>query len=94
MKKYELMLIINPELKDADRTSLLEEVKKELENLSAKVIKEDLIGTKTLAYKISGSSSGYYVLYELESNKPFDNLMKFFNIKKDVWRNLLVKIED
>lgn len=94
MKKYELMLILNPELKDKDRDDLIQEVKKELEGISANITKEDVWGNKDLAYKINGSLNWYYVLFEIESNGNFDPLTKYFNIKKDVWRNLLVKIED
>jgi len=42
MKKYELMLILNPELKDKDREDLINEIKKELEGISANITKEDV----------------------------------------------------
>ncbi len=94
MKKYELMLILNPELKDKDREDLINEIKKELEGISANITKEDVWWNKDLAYKINGSLNWYYILFEIESDGNFDSLTKYFNIKKDVWRNLLTKIED
>lgn len=42
MAKYELMLILNPSVSEADRTSSLDNLKKALADASAKIEKEDI----------------------------------------------------
>ena len=67
MRKYELMMIIDPTLSDADRKTLLAEVKDELAHHDAKIAVLDEWGVKNLAYKINKSATGYYLLYTIES---------------------------
>lgn len=95
MRKYELMLILNPELGEAGAATLLGEVKAELETVGTIVEKEDIWGVKDLAYKIRNSKTGYYVLYTLNLEKgDFFAVTKTFNIKKDIWRHMFVRLED
>lgn len=95
MRKYELMLILNPELGDAGAATLLQEVKTELEAVGAKIDKEDIWGVKDLAYKINNSKTGYYVLFNLSLEKgDFFAVTKHFNLKKDIWRNMFVRLEE
>lgn len=95
MRKYELMMILNPELGDAGVASLLGEVKSELSAVGATIDKEDLWGVKDLAYKIRNSKTGYYALYNLGLEKgDFFAVTKAFNLKKDIWRHMFVRLED
>lgn len=95
MRKYELMLILNPELGDAGAATLLGEVKAELGSIGTVIDKEDIWGVKDLAYKINNSKTGYYVLFNLSLEKgDFFAVQKAFNLKKDIWRNMFVRLED
>ena len=95
MRKYELMMILNPEIGDAAHKTLLKEIKTEIATTGAKVEKEDIWGVKDLAYKINNSKTGYYVLFTLTLEKgDFFAVTKDFNIKKDIWRHMFVKLED
>ena len=95
MKKYELMFIINPELQENDKKDLISEIKKELKQAWVKLTQEDDWWVKDLAYKIRNSSTGHYLLYGIESDwKAFFDLTKLFNIKKDIWRHIFIKLED
>lgn len=95
MRKYELMLIINPELTEEERTSLITDIKWELTSGKVKIIGEDIWWVKDLAYKIRWSKTWYYLIYNLESDgSKFFEITKSFNIKKDVWRFVFMKIED
>jgi ribosomal protein S6 len=50
MKKYELVLMVNPSLKEDDRKSLL----KEIEDIFAKnILDTDVIGLQELVYDLS-----------------------------------------
>ncbi len=92
MTKYELMLIIDPSLKEEDRNSLLTKVKEILEANSWKIEKEDIWGDKKMAYKINRSDRWFYVLYNLDLDwtKIFD-ITKSFNLEKNIWRHMFVK---
>lgn len=95
MKKYELMFILNPELQENDRVDLISEIKKELKQAWVKLTQEDDWWVKDLAYKIRNSGTGHYLLYSIESDwKAFFDLTKLFNIKKDIWRHIFIKLED
>ena len=95
MRKYELMLILNPELGDTGAATLLGEVKAELATIGTVIDKEDIWGAKDLAYKINNSKTGYYALYTLTLEKgDFFAVTKAFNLKKDIWRHMFVRLED
>lgn len=95
MRKYELMLIINPELTDDERNNSIADIKLELTSAGVKIIGEDIWWVKDLAYKIRSSKTGYYIIYNIESDwSKFFDITKSFNIKKDIWRHMFIKIED
>jgi small subunit ribosomal protein S6 len=96
MRKYECMMIVDPTMSDADRATLLSEVKAELTTHGAKKIAEDVWGAKKLAYKINGSETGFYVLYTFESEGKggFFEVTKDLNLKKAIWRHMFVRQDD
>jgi len=94
MAKYELMLIMNPNLSNEDRESSLKSLKTNLEQSSAKIEKEDIWWDKKLAYKINLSTRGFYILYNLElDGKNIINLTKSMNLDLNIWRHMFVKID-
>jgi small subunit ribosomal protein S6 len=57
----------------------------EFQNVGAKVLKEDDMGERTLAYEIKKNDRGHYIRYELESNP--DSLLpleKSLKLKPDI----------
>jgi len=89
------MLIINPESTEEDRNNLIADIKLELTSWGVKIESEDIWWAKDLAYKIRWSKVGYYLLYNIESDwSKFFEITKSFNIKKDIWRHMFIKIED
>jgi ribosomal protein S6 len=96
MRKYELMMIVNPALAEAERTELIATIESELADAGAKVLEQSHPGEQRLAYRIRTSDTGYYLLYTLESegNGGFFEVSNSFNIKKDIWRYMFTKIED
>lgn len=95
MRKYELMMIVNPTLSDDDRGNLLSEVKAELTTHGASALSEDVLGIKKLAYKINGSENGFYVLFNFESDgRAFKTISSDFNLRKGIWRYMFVRIDE
>jgi len=67
MRTYELVLVVRPSLKDADRKKLVDNVKSWLTNV--KFTKEEEWGQKPLAYPIKKEVSGNYYQWYFESEE-------------------------
>ena len=65
MRLYELVLVVRPSIKDADRKKLFETIKGWLKD--AKFTKEEEMGQKPLAYSIKKENAGFYVTWQFES---------------------------
>jgi len=71
MRAYKLILVTKASLTEVLRKKLIAGIKVLLGDL--KVIKENEVGLKTLAYKINKETSGYYFDFSLEGeNVPAD----------------------
>lgn len=91
MKKYELMIIVNPSISEDDRTASLESIKSLVEKSSGKIVKEELWWEKKMAYKINASDKWFYVLYNLEMDgTKLKDITKEINLNKNVWRHMFV----
>jgi ribosomal protein S6 len=96
MRKYELMMIVNPSLAQADTDALIASIESELTDAGSKILEKNHPGEQRLAYRIRTSDTGYYLLYTLEHEGTggFFDISNSFNIKKDIWRYMFTKIED
>ena len=94
MKNYELTLVVDPELTAEKRKKLIGTLKKAIEAVKGKVVKEDDWGKKDLAYPIKKKNMGYYLFWELklaaDSVKKVDQKLKLEN---EIIRYLLVNKE-
>lgn len=88
------MMIVNPNLTEADRDSLVASIESELTDHGAKIISRDNKGVQRLAYRIHGSNEGYYMLYSLEKEGNFVDASNAFNIKKDIWRYMFTRSDE
>jgi ribosomal protein S6 len=68
MRKYELVLVLRPSLKEAERKKLLDTIKEQLGKV--KIATENDWGQKALAYVIKKEDAGYYVQLMLEVADP------------------------
>lgn len=94
MANYELLLIIDPTLSEAERDISLENLKTLFKKAKVKIEKEDIWWDKKLAYKINKSDRGFYVLLDLELDwKLIKDLSKSINLDKNVWRYMFTKKE-
>jgi small subunit ribosomal protein S6 len=95
MVNYELMMIVDPTLSDEERTAKIDAVKTILDNAGTKIVKEDVIGDKKLAYKINKKDRAFYVLYTLElDGTKIKEISVEMNLNRSIWRYMFVKIED
>lgn len=90
MRLYELVMVLRPSIKEADRKKLLETVKGLLKDV--KFTKEEEWGQKPLAYVIKKEIAGYYVQWKFESEAgvPTDFEQRLIR-NDDVIRHLLLR---
>lgn len=89
--KYEIMLIIKPNLKDGELQSLVKKVEK---IVSGKIVKKEEWGNRKLAYEIKKEANGIYYLYyvETKSSNIFE-LEHLVKITNNILRHLVIKHE-
>ena len=65
---YETVFIINPVLSEKQIEDTVKKYKKKLESLKAKFICNESLGFKELSYSINNKKSGFFHLFQYESN--------------------------
>lgn len=94
-KKYELMLILQPDLLESATEKKLKEFEKFLEDNGGTVDMRDNWGKKKLAYRIGKFDSGTYVVYNVTLPTNFNNeLDDHVRIDKDIIRFLHINLKD
>jgi small subunit ribosomal protein S6 len=94
MRRYETIAIINPDLSEEDRSSLLERIKDIITQQEGVLIDEDLWGNRKLAYEIRRKPRGYYARYDYCGMGPLvDELERSFRIDDRVLKYLTVQLE-
>lgn len=91
MRKYELILILQPDLEEAEKKQELEKISKIASSLEGKVEKKEVWGKKTLAYQIKKFNEGIYI--QLELNFPEEKISEFekkIKLENKIIRYLLI----
>ncbi len=89
MRTYELVLVMKPTIKEADRKKILEQVKGWLGTV--KVTREEDWGQKALAYPIKKEDAGHYFQWFLEGETfPTDFETRLIQ-NNDILRHLLLR---
>jgi small subunit ribosomal protein S6 len=94
MRKYETILILNPDLEDEQIQSTIEKVKGIITQASGEILKVEDWGKRKLAYEVKKKDKGHYflihlsgspaLLFELERNfRVMDAVMKFQTVRLD-----------
>ena len=93
MNKYEIMMILKPDLEDDAKTALLDGFKAILTEGEGVVdnVDTEKLGLRELAYEIKHETKGYYVLLNVtatpEAVKEFERVA---NIKENIIRYITV----
>ena len=65
---YETVFIVNPVLSQKQVEDTVKKYKKKLDSLKAKLICNESLGFKQLSYSINNKKSGFFHLFQYESN--------------------------
>lgn len=94
MRRYETIAIIDPDLSEDDRSSLLTRIKDIISTQNGVLVEEDLWGTKKLAYAIKKKPHGYYARFDYCGMGPLvDELERSFRIDDRVMKYLTVQLD-
>ncbi|HYE22649.1 MAG TPA: 30S ribosomal protein S6 [Verrucomicrobiae bacterium] len=95
MPKYELMYILSSAVSDNDVPSISTEVDKFIADSGGKLLTQEMLGKKKLAYPIKKTRNGFYVLetFNFESRKVKDLDDKLRSIDSII-RYIVVNVED
>ena len=95
MKNYDILFIVKPTLSEEDLKKVVANFENILTSNGATIKENKEMGQRELAYEIKDFKSGYYHLFEVETNddkavKEFDRLARISN---DIIRHLITKLE-
>ena len=94
MRRYETIVIIDPDLNEDDRTALIERIKEIIPQQEGVFLQEDLWGVKKLAYEIKKKPRGYYVRFDYCGLGPVvDELERSCKIDDRVLKYLTVQLD-
>lgn len=92
-KKYELMVIIHPDLGENAIVKRLEEIRKLIKNQKGEIFFEDIWGMRDLAYPIKKHERGYYAVLSFtllpEMLQEIDTTLKLEN---EVVRHMIITL--
>ncbi len=95
MRKYELMFIVRTDIEDGEVKSVVDSLKKLLQDKKAKILEEKDMGQKELAYEIKKHKTGYYFLITVEAdNDAIEEFERVVLINENILRHIVVKVED
>lgn len=95
MRRYETIVIVDPDVSEGDRTSLFDRIKEIIPQQEGVLIKEDPWGNKKLAYEIKKKPRGYYVRYDYcGMGAVVDEMERFFKIDDRVLKYLTVQLAE
>jgi small subunit ribosomal protein S6 len=95
MRKYEVGLVISPELEEEALTALIEKVEQWITESGGEVLNVDHWGRRKLAYSIHKFTDGYYVFVTAEMEPhSVKTLEQNLNLSEAVLRYLTTRVEE
>jgi len=93
MNKFEVVLLLSPEITSTIRSKLCEEFANSIKDNSGNIINSEDWGIRDLSYKIKNISKSFYNYFqiELDGNK-IENIKKNLAQNENIIRHLFVKV--
>tara|TARA_B100001564_G_scaffold230685_1_gene194708 strand:+ start:264 stop:749 length:486 start_codon:yes stop_codon:yes gene_type:complete len=93
MKKYEAVIILNPNL-SSKANDFIKDFKKLLEANTFKIIKQEDVGRRQLSYSINNHNKGHYLLFNIEGDPSklieIENKIKY---NESIIRHLFISVK-
>ncbi len=95
MRKYELGLVVKPDLTDEARVAVVAKFQGIIEAQKGSIVKFDDWGKRKLAYEIEKYREGFYSFTTFEGNEDAVNeLNRIARISEELLRHLIIRVED
>jgi small subunit ribosomal protein S6 len=94
MRKYEVMLILDPSLEDKDAKAAIDRYLKTITSRDGKVLEVDHWGKRRFAYEIRHLNEGYYSVVTVEAEtETVDEFARVLGLADNVIRHKVVRPE-
>lgn len=95
MRKYEIMFIVKPDLEEKAVKDVVKKLEKSLTDNKATITLSKELGQKEFAYEIKGFKSGFYFLYNIDSNTEaaVKEFSRIASIEENIIRHLVLNVE-
>lgn len=94
MNQYETIFIMNNQITKEEQKTVIEKITNYIKE-NGKIVKEDDIGAKKLAYEIKKQKEGYYYLIEFEAESSIiDELQRIYRITDTVLKFITIRKDD
>tara|TARA_Y100001958_G_C20994694_1_gene380859 strand:+ start:78 stop:404 length:327 start_codon:yes stop_codon:yes gene_type:complete len=95
MNKFEVVLILNPELATNSLKNEIDQFKSKLETHSAKIINEENWGLRDLSYNINKFKKAFYRFFQIEtSGSIVKEISKELNQSENLIRYIFIKVKN
>ena len=95
MNKFEVVLILNPDLATNALNNEINDFKSKLETHSAKIIDEENWGLRDLSYSINKYKKAFYRFFQLEtSGSIVKEISKELNQSENLIRYIFIKVKN
>lgn len=91
MNQYETIFIMNNQITKEEQKTVIERITNYIKE-NGKIVKEDDIGARKLAYEIKKQKEGYYYLVEFKaSTSVIDELQRIYRITDAVLKFMTIR---
>jgi small subunit ribosomal protein S6 len=95
MREYEAMIIVKPDLPEAELTKMMTRWESIIGNEGGQIIKKDTWGVRKLAYPIRKTNRGAYFVYDVATKQDnIRELERVLKLDESVLRSIAVKLND
>ena len=90
MRTYEALFIVKPDQSDDEVQTIAKEVENLVTEAGGAIVRSEIWGKRRLAYEVSGSNEGIYVLLRFDSEPTFiDKLESFFRLSEVIVKHMV-----
>ncbi len=95
MNKFEVVLLLNPELGSQGLKKEIDNFKKNISSNSGSIVNEEDWGLRDLSYNINKFKKAFYNFFQIEINgSSIQSIKKDLNLSEDLLRYLFVKVKE
>ena len=94
-RAYEVVFIVEPSTPDEDLTRLRENLQNVVTEQGGRLVKNEVMGRRQLAYRIGRANEGIYVLFEVEgTGREIAEMERRMRVNDQVLRYLTVRVDE